>query len=215
MEYRRLLFFYRPIFLWGSFLLLICGCSTGAGSIKGSPVPEEIVRPVALPPELTPLKKVHTLSRGGLAVLMVMELPAEVSPKRKRERIVVDVSDHWARKEIIRVVRRGWMSARSGHRFQPDLPVTRGAAARIFDALLEQGGAGVGGLPVSGRVPRDLPKGHLLYPAVERLLAEGIMDLDGTGNFNPKKTVSGLEIRAALRKIGVLLRNGPAAADLQ
>jgi len=175
---------------------------------------EGILRPVSLPPELTPLKKVRTLTRAGLAVLMLMEIPAGSLPERSGEKIVVDVSNHWARKEIIQVVRLGWMSAQAGHRFQPDLPVTRGDAAGIFDALLEQGGVEASPLPESGRGPLDLPKGHLLYPVVRRLLAMGIMDLDGAGNFNPEEKLSGSEARAILRKIRILLIAGPGVGKL-
>lgn len=166
-----------------------------------------------LPPEMTPLEKIQVVTRGGLAVLMLMELPAEPCSGRSGEVIVVDISDHWARKEIISVVRMGWMSSYSGHRFQPDLPVTRGEAARIFAALLAQRGiADAGPLPF-GKAPVDLPKGHLLYPVVRRLLALGIMKLDPDGNFNPLRPLSGLEARVCLRKIRRIPGANPAGED--
>ncbi len=169
-----------------------------------------LVGPERLPVELTPLNKVDAITRGGLAVLMLMELPADPFPGRLGEVIVVDVSDHWARMEIVNVVRRGWMSSFSGHRFQPDLPVTRGEAARIFAALLEQRGVTDAGQLSAAKVPVDLPGGHQIYPAVRRLLALGIMKLDPLGNFNSSYPVSGLEARSFLRKIRSLLAANPA-----
>lgn len=199
------------------FLLMVCGCYPGVWP-KEVLSPGEggaLAGPETLPGELTPLEKVEAITRGGLAVLMVMELPAGSFPGRQEEEIVIDVSDHWARKEIVRVVGRGWMSSFSGHRFRPDLPVTRGEAARIFAALLVQRGIPDAGPLPSGKAPVDLPRGHLLYPAVRRLLALGIMELDPAGNFNPLRPISGLGARACLRKIRSLSTANPPGRGLR
>lgn len=161
--------------------------------------------PKTLPPELTPLSDVKVLTRGGLASLLAVELPLETFPEKGVFPIVVDVSDHWARKDILSAVKLGLLSVPANHKFQPDLPVTRGDVARALHNIMESRGLVSKPLPLAGDIPRDLPPGHTAYKTVREVLKSGVMHVDSAGRFNLSRPISGSEASGYLKRIGSLL----------
>jgi hypothetical protein len=195
----------RFFYLW--MIVSFVGCTTFLPPREAwySLAGKEMTIPKSLPDELTPLSEVKVLSRGGLAFLMMMELPIDFFPLEPKETIVVDISDHWARKEILSAVRLGLMSVFPNHRFDPDQSVTRGEAAQIFYAMLTRQGIAAAVPSPAGETPTDLPEGHLLLPAVRYVLALGIMRLDSSGRFSVSDPLTGPEAQEDLLKIRRIL----------
>jgi hypothetical protein len=189
-------------------LLVLSGCAgvypgpeAGGTTVLQRPVST----PKVLPPELKPLTDVKVLTRGGLAALLMVELPLSDFQVHDSFPIVVDVSEHWARKEILTAVQLGLIPVFANHRFQPDLPVSRGEMAQILDNILKTRGLAAMRRPIPDNLPRDLPRGHLAYAAVRRVLEAGVMDVDASGHFAVSDTVSGPEASGFLRKIRSLM----------
>ncbi len=175
-----------------------------AGPGVSVPAPRASV-PKTLPPELTPLSDVKVLTRGGLAALLAVELPLDSFSEKGVFPIAVDVSDHWARKDILSAVKLGLLSVPANHQFQPDLPATRGDVAQTLHNIMALRGLAPKPLPLAADIPRDLPPGHRAYKTVREILAAGMMHVDSAGRFNLSQPISGSEASACLKKISRLL----------
>jgi hypothetical protein len=169
---------------------------------------QKISVPKQLPEEMIPLSEVQVLSRAGLAVLLNMELPVRTFDFPAEMPMVVDVSDHWARNEVLNSVRLGLMPVFSNHRFHPDQPVTRGEVAHVLARVLAMKRVGILRLKISPELPADLPRSHLYYPAVRRVLEAGLMQLDSAGRFSVADDVSGNQALSYLEETRKLLKTG-------
>jgi hypothetical protein len=187
------------------------GCASlapvsGPATPKFSPT---ISVPERLPDEMTPLSDVRVLTRAGLAVLLMAKIPTEQLSIETRLPIVVDVSDHWARKEVLSAVRLGLMTVFANHRFQPDQPVTRGEMAQVLARLVDVRGGVLVRHPVPQGLPADLPGDHLYSPAVVRVLEAGLMELDASGRFSVAAELSGIQGLMYLQEMRKLLKSEP------
>jgi hypothetical protein len=190
--------------------LAVIGCAPqmlGSGSRNLIPG-QKISVPKQLPEEMTPLSEVQVLSRAGLAVLLIMELPVQTFDVRTEMPMVVDISDHWARNEVLISVELGLMPVFSNHRFQPDQPVTRGEMAQVLSKVMAMNRVGLLQYNISSELPADLPRSHLYYPAVRRVLEAGVMELDSAGRFSVADDVSGMQALSYLQETRRLLKSG-------
>ncbi|MDX1764132.1 MAG: S-layer homology domain-containing protein [bacterium] len=151
------------------------------------------------------MSEVKVLTRGGLAALLSVELPLETFSAPSAFPIAVDVSDHWARKDILSVVKLGLLSVPANHRFQPDLPVTRGEMAGTLYNIIMLQELTLKPDSLAGDIPRDLPPNHTAYHAVRAVLKARVMHVDSAGRFNLTHTVSGSEASGYLKKIARFL----------
>ncbi len=189
--------------------VILFGCVPhGPVSGPAAPVPvpvPEIPIQKKLPEEMTPLSKVQVLTRGGLAALLMNELPTDRFHASPEIPIIVDLEDHWARKEILKTVQLGLMPVFRNHRFLPDQPVSRGDMAQVLSGILKKGGIAEVRRPIPPGRPADLPKDHLSYGTVRRVLEAGVMDLDADGRFSVNQSVSGMEASEYIKEIKKLL----------
>ncbi|MEK6776106.1 MAG: S-layer homology domain-containing protein [bacterium] len=184
--------------------VIIFGC-VPYGPVSGPAVPVPVPVPEIpiqkkLPEEMTPLSRVQVLTRGGLAVLLVNQLPTGRFHENPDIPIVVDLSGHWARKEVLNAVQLGMIPVFRNHRFLPDQAVTRGEMAQVLSGILERGGSAAVPRHISPELPADLPKDHLSYGAVRRVLEAGVMSLDANGRFSVDQPVSGMEASEYIKK---------------
>ncbi|HXY42188.1 MAG TPA: S-layer homology domain-containing protein, partial [Vicinamibacteria bacterium] len=100
-----------------------------------------------------------------------------------------DISHCWAREQIADVVALDLMELYPNHTFQPQAVVRRLDLARAAARVLER----LGWPRAAAAAPTDLPRSHLDYDAVERVLGSGIMRLSEAGAFEPWQPVSGRE----------------------
>jgi hypothetical protein len=191
--------------------MMLGGCMrpVSAPPPEALPAPARVSIPEHWPEELPPVSEIRELTRSGLAVLLVRELPIGGMPVSENFPVVVDIAEHWARREILTAVQRQLIPVPPNHRFEPDRPITRGEAAEVLTGILERMNVNREGLPSSGRAPTDLPHGHRYYRAVRMVLAAGIMHLDASGRFHVSQPVSGKEMEASVNKINRLLSSYP------
>jgi tetratricopeptide (TPR) repeat protein len=169
-----------------------------------------------LPPEYRALDAAPQLTRGDLAALIGVRLPAIVQAARRRDAVVVtDVRTHWASTWIIAVARAGIMEPFDNHTFQPRGVVRRTDLALAMGRLLARIAVEE---PVRARTWQaarlkfaDLAPTHLAYPAVSMTVAAGVMATIGDNTFQPAKMVSGAEAVEAVTRIATLA-GAPAPA---
>ncbi len=195
--------------LWALMMLAACMRPVSVPPPEVLPRPAQVSIPERWPEELPPVSEIRELTRSGLAVLLVRELPIGGMPVSEDFPVVVDIAEHWARREILSAVQRQLISVPANHRFEPDRPITRGEAAEVLTGILERMNVNREERPSSGRAPTDLPQGHRYYRAVRMVLAAGIMDLDTSGRFHVSQPVSGKEMAASINKINRLLSSYP------
>ena len=157
--------------------------------------------PKQLPEEMTPLSDLKVISRGGMAVLLMFELPVKIFPVQQKIPMVVDVANHWARREILSSVRLGLLPVFSNHRFLPDQKVTRGEMAQVLAGILEQKEILFRNSGTAMEHPADLPEDHLMYAEVRRVLEADLMELDASGRFYVEKEVTGIQAKGYLERI--------------
>jgi len=207
---------YPVLYLAGvGMAMILFGCVPyGPVSVPAVPAPvpapakapvQEIPTRQKLPEEMTPLSKVQVLTRGGLAALLVYELPKDSFRARPEIPIMVDLRDHWAREEILKTVQLGLMPVFKNHRFLPDQPVSRGEMAQVLSGMIKKGGISGVRRPIPPNQPSDLPNDHLFYGSVMVVLQAGVMDLDAGGRVSVDQPVSGVEASEYIKKIKRLL----------
>lgn len=143
----------------------------------------------AMPLEYQSIPDAPRVTRADLAALVVVRVPALRRAGAGEPRVAVDISGSWARDQVARVLSLGIMELYPNHTFQPNALVRRldlaRVAARTLDVVRWPAGR--------GPVPNDMPPAHLDYPAVQRVLAAGLMGLTPAGAFEPWRPVSGRE----------------------
>lgn len=150
-----------------------------------------------LPEPFQAIPAAARITRGDLAALLGVRLGGLLKAAPQRGGIVLtDVRGHWAAGWIMDVVRAGVMEPYPNHAFGPGDPVTRVDLARVASRVLELVAERRPTLAQGWREahPRiaDVPPDYLWYPAVARVVAAGVMPLDG-GAFMPARPVSGVE----------------------
>ena len=90
-----------------------------------------------LPAEYRAIDAAPQLTRGDLAALIGVRLPALVQSARRRDGVVItDVRTHWAATWIMAVARAGIMDPFDNHTFQPNAVVRRADLAIAMSRLL-------------------------------------------------------------------------------
>jgi tetratricopeptide (TPR) repeat protein len=161
-----------------------------------------------LPAEYRAIEGTAQLTRGELAALIGIRLPALTQAARKKDAVVVtDVRGYWASTWILAVARAGFIDPFDNHTFQPRGVVRRADLAVAMSRLLAQ-------LAVEDPRARgwqaarmrftDLAPTHLAYPAASMVVAAGVMETGASNAFQPSKVVTGAEAAAAVARVETL-----------
>jgi tetratricopeptide (TPR) repeat protein len=154
-----------------------------------------------MPEEYRRIPDAERINRADLAALVSLKITALSRVPTGEPAVAVDISGSWAREQIINVLAHGIMTVYPNHTFQPGATVRRGdvavAVARVLDRL---------GQPSPGPAPKisDMSSNNLLYGAVTRAVAAGLLDLTPGAAFEPWRPVSGrraIEIMDALARL--------------
>jgi tetratricopeptide (TPR) repeat protein len=161
-----------------------------------------------LPAEYQSIENTPQLTRGELAALIGIRLPALVQAARKRDAVVLtDVRTHWASTWILAVTRAGIIDPFDNHTFQPRGVVQRSDLAVAMGRLLTRIAADEPTRARSWQAARmrftDLTPTHLAYPAASMAVAAGVMDA-GNNAFQPSRVVTGAEAAAAVARVATL-----------
>jgi tetratricopeptide (TPR) repeat protein len=161
-----------------------------------------------LPGEYQSIQSTPQLTRGELAALIGIRLPALVQAARKRDAVVLtDVRTHWASTWILAVTRAGIIDSFDNHTFQPRGVVQRSDLAVAMSRLLSRIAVDAPLRARNWQAARmrftDLTPTHLAYPAASMAVAAGVMDA-GDNTFQPSRVVTGAEAAAAVARVEAL-----------
>jgi len=149
------------------------------------------------------------ITRAELAALIGVRLDALVrSMPASGAVLVTDASGSWASRWILEVIRAGIMEPYPNHTFQPHALVSRGDLAAVLSRMLTVLAARDPALGRAWRgqhlVIRDVPRQHLMYPAVSLVIAAGVLPLLPDGTFQLRRAVSGADAIAAIDRVSAL-----------
>ncbi len=166
-----------------------------------------------LPQEYRAIEKTAQLTRGELAALIGIRLPALVQAGRRKEPVVVtDVRSHWAATWILAVARAGLLDPFDNHTFQPRGVVRRSDLAIAMSRLLARLAVADPVRARSWQAARmkfsDLGPTHLAYPAASMVVAAGVMHTGPNNSFQPSKVVTGADAVAAVSRVEALADHG-------
>jgi tetratricopeptide (TPR) repeat protein len=162
-----------------------------------------------LPAEYKAIESTAQLTRGELAALIGVRLPALTLAARKKDAVVVtDVRTHWAATWILSVARAGIIDPFDNHTFQPRAVIRRTDLALAMSRLLARVAVDD---PARGRAWQaarlrftDLAASHLAYQAASKAVAAGVMETGAANAFQPSKVVTGAEAMAAVARVEAL-----------
>jgi len=162
-----------------------------------------------LPAEYRAIDEATQLTRGGLAALIGVRLPAMIQTARRRDAVVMtDVRTHWASTWILSVARAGVIDPFDNHTFQPQGLVRRSDLALAMSRLLASVAAREPARGRSWTAARikfaDLAPSHLAYPAASMAVAAGVMSTASDNLFQPARIVTGAEAIDAITRVGNL-----------
>ena len=163
-----------------------------------------------LPAEYREVAAEKELTRGQLAALLGVRLPAVLREGQRREGVVLtDVRGHWAATWIMAVVRAGVMEPLPNHAFAPRGVVRRldlaQVASRVLNVIAARRPALARQWQSTQPKVSDIPPSHLGYPAVAAVVAAGAMGLED-GAFRPSRVVTGAEAIDVVGRLEVLAR---------
>ncbi len=170
-----------------------------AAARSGESAARERLETAAMPEEYRQIPDAPALTRADLAALLVVRVKALRRAGALQPEVAVDIAGSWAREQIAIALALEIMDVYPNHTFQPGAIVRRvdvaRAAARVLDRLSWPRSA-----PPE---PNDMPRSHLDYDAVQRVLGAGLMRLTTAGAFEPWRPVTG---REALETVDSLAR---------
>ncbi len=142
-----------------------------------------------MPEEYRRIPSAVQLTRAELAALLVVRVKALRRVAPGEPQVAVDISGSWAREQIPSALALEVMDVYPNHTFQPGAIVRRIDLARAAGRMLDR----LGWPRAAAPVPADMPRSHLDFDAVERVLGAGLMGLTPAGAFEPWRPVSGPE----------------------
>ncbi len=170
-------------------------------------------RAARLPAEYRAIPAAAQITRADLAALIAVRFDASLAAApQRRVPVLTDVRGHWAAPWIVAAIRAGVIDPLPNHTFQPRATVRRGELAIVLSRLL---GVVLAGRPVpapavGAAAPHivDVPPSHLMYAAVARVVAAGVLPLLPGDTFEVSRAVSGADAIAALDRVQALAGTG-------
>jgi tetratricopeptide (TPR) repeat protein len=153
-----------------------------------------------LPPEYASIFTSAQVTRGDIAALLMVELTLEdrLQPS-SRLAIISDITTHWAKPYIIKVVQLGIMQIFPDRSFLPYDPIHKGELAFVLDTLFKRLAIP---LPnVSAVSFSDVHQDNMYHDSVLRVYAAGLIAATTEGAFGFNDPVSGEEARQIFDKL--------------
>jgi len=168
---------------------LLANDASDAAARAGLAAARDGLEAAGMPEEYRRIPDAPRVTRAELAALIMVRIKALDRAPAGEAQVALDISRCWAREQIAEVVALDVMELYPNHTFQPQAVVRRLDLARAAARVLER----LGWPRAAAPAPTDLPRSHLDYDAVERVLAAGLMRLSEAGAFEPWQPVSGRE----------------------
>ncbi len=162
---------------------------TDEAARAGEAAARERLETAAMPEEYRRIPGAESLTRADLAALLVVRVKALRRVATREPQVAVDISGSWAREQIANALALEVLDLYPNHTFQPGALVRRVDLARAAGRILDR----LSWPRAAAPAPTDMPRSHLDYGAVERVLGAGLMGLTVSGAFEPWRPVSGRE----------------------
>jgi tetratricopeptide (TPR) repeat protein len=161
-----------------------------------------------LPPEFHAIATSPEVSRADVAAMLALRMREWFGSLEKRQGVLLtDVRGHWATPSILTAVRAGVMEPLPNHTFQPAQRVRRAdfaqVASRVLELIAERRPGSAGGWLSARLAITDVPPSHPSHPAISRVVAAGVLALDGTA-FHPARALTGAQLEAAVVRLNTL-----------
>ena len=161
-----------------------------------------------LPVEFRNIAEASVVTRGDVAALIGVRLGQVLQMAQKRQIIMTDTINHWAREWIATVTEAGVMEPYANHAFQPDTEVQRVDLALVTKKLLDLIISSKPELTMDWVEARplisDVGTSHLRYPAIAIAIASGVMPLLDEDRFDADRPVSGIEATTIIERLLVV-----------
>lgn len=159
----------------------------------------------SLPEEYWNIAASAQVTRGEIAALLMVDLMLE-QQLRTPDRVVIisDITTHWAKTYIIKVVQYGIMSLPPDRFFRPDEAMTRGEMAFVINTLFQKLGQP---LPQGGQLAfSDVHPDNAYHDAIARVYSAGLMTAPTNITFGTLDSLTGEEAIQIFEKIRAFLR---------
>jgi tetratricopeptide (TPR) repeat protein len=159
----------------------------------------------SLPDQYWQIAASAQVTRGEIAALLIVDLLLEQRLHTSDRMVIIsDITTHWAKAYILKVVQYEIMSLPPDRFFRPNDPIARGELAFVIDALFRTIGQP---LPPGGRLPfADVHPDNAYYDAIARVYAAGIMPAPSESVFGILNTVFGREALDIFERIRMVMR---------
>lgn len=158
-----------------------------------------------LPQQYWMIVSAEQVTRGDIAALLMVDLMLETRlPPPSRVVIISDITTHWAKPYIIKVVQYGIMRLPPDRFFRPNEPIQKGELAFILDTLFRE--LSIPLLSDSLISFSDVHPDNIYHDAISRVYSAGLMQASGgEKSFGMLDTLSGEEAIQIFEKIKLKL----------
>jgi tetratricopeptide (TPR) repeat protein len=161
-----------------------------------------------LPVEFRNISEANSVTRGDVAALIGVRLGQILQITQKRQVVITDTANHWARQWIAAVTEAGVMEPYANHAFQPDTEVQRVDLAlvtkRLLDLIIRSKPELTTDWVEARPLISDIGTSHLRYPAIVIAIASGVMPLLDGDRFNANRPVSGIVATTVIERVLVI-----------
>ncbi len=161
-----------------------------------------------LPVEFRNISEANSVTRGDVAALIGVRLDQILQIAQKRQVVITDTVNHWAREWIATVTEAGVMEPYANHAFQPDAEVQRVdlalVAKQLLDLIIRSKPELIMDWVEARPLISDISTSHLRYPAIAIATASGVIPLLDGDRFNANYPVSGIEATMIIERVLVI-----------
>jgi tetratricopeptide (TPR) repeat protein len=147
------------------------------------------------------------LTRIDLAVLLTVNGPP-ISPWPGLGDLPQDVREHEYAEAAGVALFAGWMQRFPDGQFYPDDSLSRAQAALLIYPQIRRYPALARRARLHPTDPADVPQSHYAYLEISAVVASGLMELDGAGNFLAEEPLSGAAGDHMARHLALALERG-------
>ncbi|WP_289140249.1 S8 family serine peptidase [uncultured Brevibacillus sp.] len=126
-----------------------------------------------------------------------------------------DISDHWARSEIVRLSGRGIVKGFNDATFKPNQAVTRAQFATMLIQAMRTSGQSVGSTYRGSASFSDMPKSHWAYNNLGLAYQQGILRGYPNNRMRPDQAISRAEMAAMIARAQKVFLYAPSTSSFR
>jgi len=169
---------------------------------------------MALPEEFKNAEKADKISRAVLAAYLIYKIPSlsKISPIKAS--ILTDISSHWAKDFIIKIVNLDILEELPNHTFEPNRYVKRSELATCIYKIIKLLKKAKPDLDFlnSAQINNDIriidvSRDYINYDAIKTAVNLRLMEVDDKMQFKPENYITGKELASVIERIAPLFSN--------